>query len=67
VIFHRAADVFHTPYPGEAGDALRLDVPIEVVSHTEVMTLSFPLVEGKTATLALDWGTVRVPLTIIVP
>ena len=28
---------------------------------------SFPLVEGRTATLALDWGTVRVPLRIVVP
>lgn len=67
VIFHSAADVFHTPYPGEAGDVLRLNVPIEAVSHTEVMTFSFPLVEGKTAKLALDWGTVRLPLTIVVP
>lgn len=66
IIFHSAADVFHTPYPGEAGDVVRLDVPIEPVTHTEVMTFSFPHVEGKMATLALDWGTVRVPLSITV-
>lgn len=67
MIFHSAGDVFHTPYPGEAGDVLRLDVPIEAVGYTEVMTFSFPLVEGKGATLALDWGVVRVPLVITVP
>jgi hypothetical protein len=67
VIFSRAADVYHTPYPGEAQDALRLDVTIEAVSHAEVLTFAFPLVDGKTATLALDWGMVRVPLRIVVP
>lgn len=67
VIFSRAADVFHTPYPGEAEDVLRLDVAVASVAHAEVMTFSFPSVEGKTTTLALDWGTVRVPLIIVVP
>jgi hypothetical protein len=67
VIFSRAADVFHTPYPGESEDALRLQVTPQAGPHAEVLTFSFPLVEGKDAVLQLQWGTVAVPLAIAVP
>jgi hypothetical protein len=64
IIFSRAADVFHNPYPGEAQDALRFDVTPEQGPHAETLTYDFPLVEGKDAVLRLHWGTVMVPLRI---
>lgn len=67
MIFSKAADVYHTPYPGEGQDALRLDVRPEQGPHMEVLTFYFPLVEGKDAVLRLHWGEVMIPLSIRVP
>jgi hypothetical protein len=67
IIFSSAADVYHTPYPGEAQDALRLDVPAERGPQMEALTFYFPVVEGKNAILRLHWGDVMVPLAIEVP
>ena len=67
VIFSRAADVYHTPYPGERQDALRLDVRPERGPHMEALSFYFPTVEGKDAVLRLHWGEVMVPLTLRVP
>lgn len=67
VIFSKAADVYHTPYPGEAQDALRLDVRPEPGFHMETLTFYFPAVDGKDATLRLHWGETMVPLSIRVP
>ena len=67
IIFNRAADVYHTPYPGEQQDALRLEVRPEKGPHMEALTFYFPIVEGKDAVLRLHWGEVMVPLAIRVP
>lgn len=67
IIFSRASDVFHTPYPGDAHDVLRLTVTPETTPHTEVLTWDFPLVEGKSTTLRLRWGTTSVAMGIEVP
>jgi hypothetical protein len=67
VIFSKAADVYHTPYPGEHEDALRLDVKPEQGSHMETLSFYFPVVEGKEATLRLHWGETVVPLSVSVP
>jgi len=67
MIFSKAADVYHTPYPGEAQDALRLDVRPEQGPHMEALTFYFPTVDGKDATLRLHWGETMVPLSIRVP
>ena len=67
VIFSKAADVYHTPYPGEQMDALRLEVHPEHGAHMEVLAFYFPSVEGKDAVLRLHWGTVMLPLSIRVP
>ncbi|MEX2271933.1 MAG: DUF2911 domain-containing protein [Vicinamibacterales bacterium] len=64
VIFSSAADVYHTPYPGESHDAIRLDVRPEAGPHMEALMFDFPIVEGKDATLRLHWGEVIVPLSI---
>jgi hypothetical protein len=67
VIFSKASDVYHVPYPGEDQDQLRLDVRLEQGAHIEVLTFYFSNVEGKDAVLRLHWGTVMVPLSIRVP
>ncbi len=67
MIFSQAAEVYHTPYPGEAQDALRLEVEPEKGAHMEALTFYFPVVEGKDAVLRLHWGEVMVPLSIRVP
>jgi hypothetical protein len=67
VIFSRAADVYHTPYPGEADDALRFEVVQTSGPHAEALTFSFPTVDGKSAVLQLHWGTVVIPIEVNVP
>jgi hypothetical protein len=67
MIFSKAADVYHTPYPGEAQDALRIDVRPERGPHMEALSSYFPVVEGKDAVLRLHWGEVMAPLSIRVP
>ncbi len=67
LILSTAGEVYHTPYPGESADALRLQVPVEESVYTEVLTFEFPLVEGKQATLRLRWATTAVSLRIDVP
>jgi hypothetical protein len=67
VIFNTRAEVYHTPYPGEADDALRLDVRPEQGPHMETLSFYFPVVEGKEAVLRLHWGETMVPLSIRVP
>lgn len=53
VIFSKAADVYHEPYPGQDQDALRLDVRPEKGTHVEALTFYFPMVEGKETVLHL--------------
>ena len=64
MIFSRAADVYHTPYPGEAQDALRVEARPEQGAHMETLCFYFPIVEGKDTVLRLHWGTTIVPLSI---
>ncbi len=67
VIFSSAGEVYHTPYPGEALDAMRLEVEPESGPHAEALAFEFPYVEGKETVLRLHWGDVMVPLSISVP
>ncbi len=67
LILSTAGEVYHTPYPGESADALRLQVPTEESAYTDVLTFEFPLVEGKQTTLRLRWATTAVSLRIDVP
>ena len=64
IIFSRAADVYHTPYPGESRDALRVEARSEQGPHMETLCFYFPVVEGKDAVLRLHWGKTMVPLSI---
>ena len=63
-MFSKEWDAFHTSYPGQPNDALRLEIKPETGAHMETLSYYFPVVDGKDATLRLHWGTVIVPLAI---
>ena len=64
VILSRGVDVWHTQYPGEALDALRITVAPEQGAHMEVLAYYFPIVAPDSTLLRLHWGTTIVPITI---
>ena len=64
VIFNRGVGGWHTNYPGESQDALRISVTPETGTHMETLTYYFPMVDADSALLRLQWGTVVVPLKI---
>lgn len=64
VIFSRRVDIFHTPYPGEEHDAVRLAVRPEPGSHMEVLAYYFPIVAADSAVLRMHWGETVVPVVI---
>ncbi|MBA2572914.1 MAG: DUF2911 domain-containing protein [Gemmatimonadetes bacterium] len=63
LIFSRAHDVPHVPYP-EGKDALRIRVRPEAGSHMESLGFSFPIATADSAVLTLQWGSVVVPIRI---
>lgn len=67
VIFNRQADVYHTPYPGEADDALRFMASPRRGAHMETLAFYFAAVEKKDAELRLHWGETYVPFSISAP
>jgi hypothetical protein len=67
VIFNRGVGGWHTNYPGEAQDALRLEVQAETGPYMETLAYYFPRVDADSAVLRLQWGTVVVPMKIKAP
>ena len=67
VIFSRAQPVFHTPYPGDDYDQLRIRVAPRRGEHMETLAFYFPVVDGLSATLVMHWGATVIPLSISVP
>jgi hypothetical protein len=67
VIFHRAGHVFHTPYPGDEGTALRLEVAPEQGEHIETLAIYFPSVVRDSAVMRVHWGKIIVPVSITAP
>ena len=64
IIFSRALGVWHTPYPGESSDVLRVTATAEQGAHMEVLAYYFPVVTPDSALLRLHWGTTIVPIWI---
>lgn len=64
LIFSRAANVFHIPYPGAAQDALRIKVKPQTGPYMETLAFYFPAADYQRALLDLHWGEtiVQVPL-----
>lgn len=63
-ILNRTTNIQHTPYPGTATDALRLDVTPDQASHLETLTWFFPTVLRDEATLRFQWGTTGINLRV---
>jgi len=66
LIFSRAADVFHIPYPGEARDALRLKVKPQAGPFLESLAFYFPAADAERALLNLHWGETMVQVSLAV-
>jgi len=66
MIFNKVSPAFHTRYP-TGQDALRVQVTPRTATHMETLTFYFPVVDGRHAELALQWGTTVVPMEIDVP
>lgn len=64
LIFSRAADVFHIPYPGASQDALRIRVKPQAGPFMESLAFYFPSANADRALLNLQWGEtiVQVPV-----
>lgn len=63
LIFSRAYDVPHVPYP-EGEDALRLRVRPTAGGFQESLGFDFPVATADSAMLTLRWGDVVIPLRI---
>jgi hypothetical protein len=55
--------VWHLPYPA-GRDVLRIESAPREGPHVELLTFSFPVVDGLTGELVMHWGTKVVPITI---
>jgi hypothetical protein len=66
-ILSRAAHVFHTPYPGDSLDVLRIEIAPEQGAHMETLAIYFPVVDGDEALLRIHWGRTVLPLRIQAP
>src|SRR5437764_416635 len=66
LIFSKAADVFHIPYPGPAQDALRVTLKPQAGPFMEALAFYFPAADADRALLNLHWGetVVQVPLAV---
>ena len=64
VILSRGVGVWHTQYPGESLDVLRISVAPQQGAHMEVLAYYFPIVAPDSTVLRLHWGTTIVPITI---
>ena len=67
LIVHRAAHVFHTPYPGDDAVALRLEIAPESGEHMETLGIYFPAVVRDSAVMRIHWGTTVLPVYIKAP
>ena len=66
VIFNRAADAFHLRHR-ENDDVLKVVTRVDSLPHVETLTVAFPVVDGHTATLQMQWGTNATSLRIDTP
>jgi hypothetical protein len=63
IIVSSAHPVWHLPYPA-GRDVLRIESAPRKGPHVELLTFSFPVVDGVTGELVMHWGTTVVPITI---
>jgi hypothetical protein len=66
VVFDPRHGLYHTAHPDSNGTQIRFDVTPTVAAFSEDLTWSFSDIHPEGVTLALEWGTVRVPIDISV-
>ena len=64
VIFNRGTGVWHTNYPGDSLDALKVEIKPDTGAHMESLAYYFPMVDADSAVLRLHWGTTILPMMI---
>ncbi|MGH7552628.1 MAG: DUF2911 domain-containing protein [Longimicrobiales bacterium] len=64
LMFSKKAEAWHTQYPGESEDALRVALKSSVGSHMETMAYYFPVVGPDSTILNFHWGTTIVEIPI---
>ena len=64
IIFSKDWDQWHTRYPGEEQDALRIQVRSSKSQHMEMLSFYFPLVTKTSAAINLHWGKTIIPFVI---
>ena len=66
-VLNRKTGIQHTPYPGAASDAVRIDVVADEASRLETLTYQFPMVLRDEAQLRVQWGTSGITLRVKAP
>lgn len=64
LIVSKASRVFHSPYPGQEHDVLRVDIAPEKGEHMETLAWYFPVVARDSVVLRFHWGETVLPLRI---
>jgi hypothetical protein len=64
LVVSSASRVFHSPYPGQQHDVLRVDIQPEKSSHMEVLAFYFPIVARDSVVLRFHWGETVLPVRI---
>lgn len=64
LILNSVSRVFHTQYPGETTDAVRVPVTPEKGTHMDALAYYFPVVGRDSTVLRMHWGEVMVPMRI---
>lgn len=67
VTLHSDWDVFHMPFPGEDGVALRIRVRPGPAEHMETLAFYFPVADRRAGVLALHWADTRIEIPIEAP
>lgn len=66
-ILNRQAHTFHTHYPGERTDALRVEIMPERGAYMESLAYYFPVVSGDSTVMRIHWGEMMLPVRITAP
>jgi hypothetical protein len=64
LVLSSAARTFHSPYPGEQADVLRVDIQPVRGSHMETLAYYFPVVGRDSVVLNIHWGETVLPVPI---
>ena len=64
LILSSASRVFHSPYPGEQADVLRVEIAPVRGGHMETLAYYFPVVGRDSTVLNIHWGETVLPVPI---